>query len=110
MMFHPDGTFLIHNPSGVQEEPDSGTGGTHDSVGVGAWELDGHNIIATFLELNAFVNNRQPAPDTTVTMKLKLSSKLTFSGVAVDSAGRHVTLFGGRIEVDRELAATLIVQ
>jgi hypothetical protein len=110
MIFHPDGTFLIHNPTGVQEDPQDSHGGTHDSIGVGAWELDGHYILATFFELNAFVDNRQPAPDTTVTMKLKLNSRNEFAGPAIDSAGRHVTLFGTRVVVDRELAATLIVQ
>ncbi len=110
MKFDEDGGFLINNPTGVQESQDEPGGGTHDSVGVGAWELDGHLVIATFLELNAFVDNRQPAPDTKVTLKFKLTTKDHFVGVAVDSAGRNVTLFGDRVVVDRELAATLIIQ
>jgi hypothetical protein len=110
MKFDGDGTFLIHNPTGVQESQDESHGGTHDSIGVGAWELDGHLVIATFLELNAFVDSRQPAPDTKVTLKLKMASKNHFTGVAIDSAGRNVTLFGDRVVVDRELAATLIIQ
>lgn len=110
MKFDADGGFVIHNPTGVQEDPDAPHGGTHDSIGVGAWELDGHFILATFMELNAYVDNRQPAPDTTVTFKLKMAGQNEFTGVGVDSAGRHVTVFGTRVMVDRELAATLILK
>jgi hypothetical protein len=110
MVFHADGTFLIHNPTDVQENPNDAGGGTHDSVGVGAWEFHGHQVIGTFLELNAFVNNGQPAPDIMVTFKLELSTSDHFAGPAIDSAGRHVTLFGTRVSVDRELAAELVIK
>jgi hypothetical protein len=110
MMFHEDGTFLIHNPTGVQEDLNDPHGGTHDSVGVGAWEFHGHQVIGTFLELNAYVDDRQPAPDTTVTFKLELSTPDHFAGPAIDSAGRHVTLFGTRVSVDREAAAGLVIR
>lgn len=116
MIFFSDHTFLIHNPSGVQEDPnDMAHGGTHDSVGVGAW-VTGPNrdalILATFTETNAYVNDRQPAPDLSVTFVVTgFPSEDDFVARALDTAGHEVSLYGHRIRVDmvaaQQITATL---
>lgn len=103
MMFNSDGTFLIHNPTNVEENEDKS--GINDSVGMGVWHNFRGEISGTFLQLNAHANNHMPAPDLTVSFKITLPDYDTFTGRALAKFGngneQPATLKGKRVVLDR---------
>jgi len=93
--FHADGTMTTTNPTNVQDSPTAPRGGTHDSLGMGEWELqqegDQKFIVGTFEQLNAFADNDEPAPTLEVSFKIRLINNDTeFEGPAVVRLGGEV--------------------
>jgi hypothetical protein len=93
--FHADGTVLTTNPTNVQDSPTAPRGGTHDSVGMGQWEVQNEEgqkvIVGTFEQLNAFADNDEPAPTLEVSFKVRLANDgSTFEGPAVVRLGGEV--------------------
>lgn len=77
-LFHADGTLLIHNP-------DAGNPHTSDSLGVGAWKVDGEHpqrIIGVFEEIMADRETHQCVERLRVTFTLTLDGTHAFTGPA----------------------------
>jgi hypothetical protein len=76
--FHEDGTMTTTNPTNVQEDPSDPHGGTNDSLGMGLWKVQkkhGVNyVVGTFEQLNAYVDNHEPAATLSVSFKVQLAS------------------------------------
>lgn len=77
-LFHADGTLLIHNP-------DAGNPHTSDSLGVGAWKVDGEHpqtIIGVFEEITADRTSHQEVARLRVTFTLRIEGANAFTGPA----------------------------
>ena len=77
-LFHADGTLLIHNP-------DAGNPQTSDSLGVGAWKVDGghpQQIMGVFEEIMADRSTHQDMGRLRVTFTLTLDGADVFRGPA----------------------------
>ncbi|HLV97291.1 MAG TPA: hypothetical protein VKT82_01320 [Ktedonobacterales bacterium] len=105
-LFHADGTCLLHNP-------DAGNPHTSDSLGVGAWKVEGEHaqtIMGVFEEINADRDTHQCVSGLRVTFTLTLDGANAFRGpaeatyYAPDGSRLHdqthqATLIGIRIAV-----------
>jgi hypothetical protein len=107
--FNSDGTMLSTNPTNVQESPARPHGGTNDSVGMGTWKVVNEHgdryVVGTFEELNAFVDNHQPADTLSVSFKVMVRDGGNgFDGPASATVGGETDpshLTGTRIAVDQ---------
>jgi hypothetical protein len=118
---HPDGTFLIGNPTNVEQGAD--LSGINDSVGMGVWhtaDIFPHNIgpgvlyvfEASFVQLNAHAASHLPVADLRVAFRVDLDSNEPneFRGHVVTRFGNNpptpsATLTGHRVLLDEELLA-----
>lgn len=122
-IFHPDGTFIIHNPTNVEQGAD--LSGINDSAGMGTWrhtrtlvhgsggERPGmtHTFEASFVQLNAHADTHLPAPDLHVALRVQIHTGTPdeFDGEAAAQFGagpvQPTRITGRRVVLDEALLA-----
>jgi len=111
----PTGTFLITNPTNVEQGAD--LSGINDSVGMGLWRqvrgwLGESSVFELqFWQLNAHADTHLPAPDLTVGIRVFIDpqhpDRFTGSAVAVfgDGSDQPTGIVGTRRHIDDALMA-----
>lgn len=120
--FNSDGTFIIHNPTNVEQNTD--LSGINDSAGMGTWrhtrsivhgsEAGGgmtHTFEGSFVQLNAAAATHLPAPDLHVAFRVEVHTATPdrFDGNAAAQFGtgpvQKTALTGVRESIDEALLA-----